>query len=235
MKLKETDGNILPFIRPATAFNPVNAVISIGMVRVNKISQHLAGLADEVKAQFLVSPKSTAVLFRCAPGTWHEDVDRIGKINARHGLHFKGRQLVGLKISDGPRGSSLLTYERAAAKEIKAAWERAQMLHQPVTTRLMMPSMELVCDRAIGSTQITVENNLYSRVDDINAAAARQGGEMILANSPGFYQHSSNNDPIDSASACRIDMQNGSYFWERKDDFEADSWPVALHFPAPGL
>ncbi len=220
----------------AGAFNPANAVIKVGLVQLNKISQYLTDLPDTAKAEFLVSPKSTATIFGRGLGVWNEDTASVRGIDASHGIHFDGQALAGMQIFDRPRNAPGVTYEEALAKEIRAAWDKVNATGEAVTTGLAIGTKELVHGRKIGSSDVTVGNNLYSRVDDVNAAIAKQGGEKILTKSGSVnarWQFTATELPGHRAHVYSVDFTDGDHGWGHKDGVHSSSRPVALRLLAP--
>jgi len=88
------------------AFNPANAVINVGLVQLNKISQYLADLPNTAKAEFLVSPKSTATIFGRGLGTWNEDTASVRSLDLSHGIHFNVQALLLNHIFDRTQNSA---------------------------------------------------------------------------------------------------------------------------------
>ncbi|QQG35484.1 MAG: hypothetical protein HYS17_08050 [Micavibrio aeruginosavorus] len=220
----------------AAAFSPANAVINVGLVQLNKISQYLTDLPDEAKAEFLVSPKSTAGLFARGLGVWNEDTRSVSSIDASHGIHFNGQALTGMKISDRPQNAPDVTYEKAWAGEVRAAWEKAKTSGQAVITGLAIGTKELVRGRKIHCRDVMVGNNLYSRVDDINAAIAKQGGEKIVTrrgSGNARWQLTSTEYPNFRDGVYSADFTGVDDGWNDKGSHRSSSRPAALRVLAP--
>lgn len=220
----------------AKAFDPANAMVLVGVVQLNKASQYLTDLPDAAKAEFLVSPKSTAKIFGRGLGTWNEDTASVRGIDASHGIHFDGQALAGMQIFDRPRNATGVTYEEALAKEIRAAWEQANATGEAVTTGLAIGTKELVHGRKVGSSDVTVRNNLYSCVNDVNAAIVKQGGEKILTkrgSDSAFWQFTASEHPDDRALVYSVVFTFGVSYWVRKFNDLSSSRPVALRILAP--
>lgn len=220
----------------AGAFSPANAMVLVGVVQLNKISQYLIDLPDEAKAEYILSPKSTATLFGRDLGTFNEDTASIRGIDASHGLHFNGQALTGMQIFDRPSNAQGVPYEKAWADKIRADWETASTTHTDVVTSLAIMPRELINGRKIGSCDVTVANNIYSRVGDINVAITRQGGELIItqpSSSVARRQFTASELPGDRADVFSVHLTVGVAGWARKDDGPSSSRAGALHIIAP--
>jgi hypothetical protein len=233
-------------------FELANQMIPVGLVQLNKISQYLADLPDEAQAEFLVSPKSTATLFggdigKPNPvrdserglgtlGTRFGDGEGIDMIDESYGLHFSGQALIG-------KNASLFDGEREWANGVRAAWEEAKTSGHSLMTGLAIGTIELIRGHRSSSREVTVENNLYARVHDINALILRQGGEQIVTSGEGnegaHWQLMSSDHG--SAHVDIINFSNGKKDWTYTVDGPlsagqtryASSRAIALNVIAP--
>lgn len=201
------------------SFQPGNAIIRAGIVQLNKISQYLADLPDTATAQLLVSPQDLANIDGGGLGTWVNSVKRIRKIEGYHGLD-------GMRVFDRPETARGTPYEKAWADQIKAAFAQAQSSGKEVTTGLFMPTKQLVHGREIGSGDVTVETNLYSKRKEIG----KQGDEFITRRGSGnaHWQWSATEDPVYSSNVCNVDFTDGGDCWDHKGSSRLSSRPVAL-------
>ncbi|MCD8562798.1 MAG: hypothetical protein LRY54_01775 [Alphaproteobacteria bacterium] len=216
----------------AAAFNPANAVVKAGQVQLNKLSKYLADLPDTAKAELLVAPKDTAKIFGRGLGTFNEDTASIRAIGESHGIHHEGQALTGMQIFDRPD-----SYERAWAKEVRAAWEQANASGEAVTTGLAMGTKQIVHGCEIGTRDVTVANNLYSRRNDINAALKAQGGQEIITSVDSgidHWQFTASVSPVYCSVVYSVDFTGGDDGWGCLGIDLASSRPVALQIaPAP--
>lgn len=220
----------------AAAFNPANAVVKVGQVQLNKVSEFLADLPDTAKAELLVAPKDTAKIFGRGLGTFKEDTAGIRKIDESHGIHVDGQPLTGMQIFDRPDGAEYITYEQAWAQEVRAAWEQANALGKTVTTGLAIGTKQIVHGREIGTRDVTVANNLYSRRNDINVKLNAQGGQEIITSdvSGGAdWQFTATEDPDTPSNVASVVFSNGVNHWGPKGHYPSSSRPVALRVLAP--
>ena len=220
----------------AKAFDPANAMINVGPVQLNKASRYLADLPDNAKGEFIVSPKSTAALLGRDIGTFNEDTASIRAIDESFGLHYEGQVLTGMQIFDRPENAPDVTYEQAWASEVRAAWEKANATGEAVTTGLAIGTKELVHGRKIGSRDVTVPNNLFSRVAHVNAAIAKQGGTKIITKSGSGlarWQFTAAEDPFDRAAVYSVIFAGGVDVWDHKGADPSSSSPAALRIFAP--
>lgn len=201
------------------SFSPDNSIIRAGTVQLNKISQYLADLPDTATAELLVSPQDLANIDGGGLGTWVNSVKRIRDIEGYHGLD-------GMEIYDRPETARCNTYEKAWADQIKAAFAQAQSSGKEVTTGLFMPTKQLVHGREIGSGDVSVDTNLYSKRKEIG----RQGDEFITRRGSGsaHWQWSAAEDPDHSSNVYNVDFTDGGVDWVRKDNLSLSSRPVAL-------
>jgi hypothetical protein len=221
----------------AAAFNPANAVVKAGQVQLNKVSQYLSDLPDTAKAELLVSPKDTAKIFDRGISTFNKDTASIRTIDESHGIHHEGQALTGMQIFDRPETDEDVTYEQAWAKEVRSAWEQANESGEAVTTDLAIGTKQLVHGREIGTRAVTVANNLYSNVADINTALEAQGGQEIITSDGSGHAHwqfTATEHPDNRSYVYGVDFTGGVYYWERKGNDHSSSRPVALQIaPAP--
>jgi hypothetical protein len=201
------------------SFSPDNSIIRAGTVQLNKISQYLADLPDTATAELLVSPQDLANIDGGGLGTWVNSIKRIRDIEGYHGLN-------GMEIYDRPETARGTTYEKAWADQIKAAFAQAQSSGKEVTTGLFMPTKQLVHGREIGSGDVTVDTNLYSKRKEIG----KQGDEFITKRGSGLarWQWSATEHPDYSSSVYSVDFTDGDVGWGHKDLFSLSSRPVAL-------
>lgn len=206
------------------SFSPDNSIIRAGTVQLNKISQYLADLPDTAKAELLVSPQDLANIDGGGLGTWVNSIKRIRDIEGYHGLD-------GMEIYDRPETARDTTYEKAWADQIKAAFAQAQSSGKEVTTGLFMPTKQLVHGREIGSRDVTVDTNLYSKRKEIG----KQGDEFITkSGSDGArWQWSPTESPGHSSGVYIVDFTDGDDVLDPKDYVSLSSRPVALTIHAP--
>jgi hypothetical protein len=207
------------------SFSPDNSIIRAGTVQLNKISQYLDDLPDTATATLLVSPQDLANIDGGGLGTWVESVQRIRDIKNYHGLD-------GMEIYDHPGTARGTTYEKALADQIKAAFAQAQSSGQEVTTGLFMPTKQLVDGREIGSDDVSVDTNLYSKRKEIG----KQGDEFITkrGSDDARWQWSATEYPDYSSNVCNVDFTDGVGVWVRKYPSRLSSRPVALQI-SPSL
>ena len=221
----------------AAAFNPANAVVKAGQVQLNKVSKYLSDLPDTAVAELLVSPKDTAKIFDRGIGTFNEDTASIRNIGEGHGINHEGQALTGMQIFDRPDAAKDVTYEQAWASEVRSAWGQANESGETVTTALAIGTKQIVHGREIGTRDVTVANNLYSNVDDINAALEAQGGQKIITSHDSGYAHwqfTATEDPDGRSFVYSVGFTDGDYGWDLKGDGHSSSRPVALQIaPAP--
>lgn len=231
----------IPSSPTAGAFNPANAVVKAGQVQLNKVSRFLADLPDTAKAELLVAPQDTANIFGRGLGTFNEDTASIRNIGESHGIHVDGQALTGMRIFDRPDNAEGVTYEEVWAKEVRSAWEQANESGETVTTGLAIGTIQIVHGRERGIRDVTVTNNLYSNVANINAALKAQGGqEIITSKSFGYalWQLTSTENPDYRLGVSivnfSVDFSGGGSARVRKDFVPASSRAVALQIaPAP--
>lgn len=217
------------------AFDPANAVVKAGIVPLNKLSKYLADLPDTATALLLVSPKDTASLLGRSLETWNTEIKDIATILKTDGIHFDGKALAGMPLSDCPRYAPHETYEKAWAQQITLLWKRACKSGQPVTTGLAMATMPIVCGRQSREHPVTLENNLHARAGDINEALRRQGGQEIVTDQKAGdarWQFAASASPHQK-NACCVDFNNGQDYCTGKDDHRLPSRPIALHILPP--
>ena len=221
----------------AAAFNPANAVVKAGQVQLNKVSKYLADLPDTAVAELLVSPKDTAKIFDRDIGTFNEDTASIRNIGEGHGVNHEGQALTGMQIFDRPDIAKDVTYEQAWASEVRSAWEQANESGETVTTALAIGTKQIVHGREIGTRDVTVANNLYSNVSNINAALEAQGGQKIITShvsGSAHWQFTATEDPDDRSYVYSVDFTDGDVSWGHKGSVHSSSRPVALQIaPAP--
>jgi hypothetical protein len=221
----------------AAAFNPANAVVKAGQVQLNKVSKYLADLPDTAVAELLVSPKDTAKIFDRDIGTFNEDTASIRNIGEIHGINHEGQVLTGMQIFDRPDIAKDVTYEQAWASEVRSAWEQANESGETVTTALAIGTKQIVHGREIGTRDVTVANNLYSNVSNINAALEAQGGQKIItSHDSGFahWQFTATEVPDLRSYVYSVDFTDGDNNWDHKGNDHSSSRPVALQIaPAP--
>ena len=221
----------------AAAFNPANAVVKAGQVQLNKVSKYLADLPDTAVAELLVSPKDTAKIFDRDIGTFNEDTASIRNIGEGHGVNHEGQALTGMQIFDRPDIAKDVTYEQAWASEVRSAWEQANEYGETVTTALAIGTKQIVHGREIGTRDVTVANNLYSNVSNINAALEAQGGQKIItsnASGSALWQFAATEHPGYRSVVYSVDFAGGVIYWDPKGDDHSSSRPVALQIaPAP--
>jgi hypothetical protein len=235
-KAQEDNGDVIQSSPTAAAFNPANAVVKAGQVQLNKVSEYLADLPDTAKAELLVAPKDTAKIFNRALGTFNEDTASIRDIGESHGIHVDGQALIGMQIFDRPDGAKDVTYEEAWAKEVRCAWEQANESGKAVTTALAIGTKQIVHGHEIGICDVTVANNLYSRVGDINAALKAQGGQEIITSHGSGYAHwqfTAAEVPDDRSHVFSVGFTDGDDSWDHKGSGRSSSRPVALRVLAP--
>ncbi len=221
----------------AGAFNPANAVVKAGQIQLNKVSKYLSDLPDTAKAELLVSPQDTAKIFNRDIGTFNEDTVSIRNISEDHGIHADGQALTGMQIFDRPDSAEDVTYEQAWSKEVRSAWEQANESGEAVTTGLAIGTKQIVHGREIGTRDVTVANNLYSNVAEINAALKAQGGQEIITSYDSGYAHwqfTATEHPDYRSGVYSVDFTDGDNGWGRKGHDHSSSRPVALQIaPAP--
>lgn len=228
---QENNGGVIQSSPTAAAFDPANAVVKAGQVQLNKVSKFLADLPNTAKAELLVAPKDTAKIFNRGLGTFNEDTASIRNIGTSHGIHVDGQSLTGMQIFDRPDGAKDVTYEQAWAKEVRAAWEQANALRQAVTTGLAIGPKQIVHGRESGTRDVTVANNLYSRVGDINAALKAQGGQEIITSGVSGYAlwlFTATENPDHRSFVYSVDFTVGDFNWDHKGVGHSSSRPVAL-------
>ncbi len=227
-------------------------------MQLNKISQSLADLPDTATATLLVSPQDLANIDGGGVGTWVNSIQRIRDIKNYHGLDgmeiLDGVEIFDdMGIYDAPVGMRIVaTYEKALADQIKAAFARAQSSGQEVTTGLFMPTKQLVDGREIGSRDVSVDTNLYSKRKEIG----KQGDEFITRHSATMLceseqwaatEHSksdvyySNSDEYSNSDtsglefvAYSVDFTDGYTSWAPIVPARQSSRPVALQI-SPSL
>ncbi len=220
-------------------YNSQNSVVKVGLVQLNKVSQYLTDLPDEAQAELFVSPKSTAMLFGRDIDTFNQETKSIRDIDERHGIHHKGQALKGMQIFDRPKDAPKVTYQEAWANKVRQAWQQAKDFGESVNTDLAIGTKELVHGRKISARDITVANNMYSRIEAINAMLAQQGGEQIISQcrsgSNAHWQFTSAELPYWSRGLYSIDFSDGGCdaSWDLKGSDISSSRPVALRVLAP--
>lgn len=207
-------------VTPAS-FSPDNAIIRAGEVELRKISQYLADLPKDAKAQLLVAPQDLAKIDGEGLGTWRSSIKRIRQIEGYHGLD-------GMRIFDRPETAPSVTYEQDWANQIRTAFEQARSTGQPVTTGLFLGTKEIVHGKKIGESKVTVPTNLYSLRDEIG----KQGDAFITRVGSGFalWQWSCTESPVDPSDVCDVDFTDGDGGWDHKDVFRLSARPVCLAF-----
>lgn len=231
----------------AKAFDPANAMITVGLVQLNKVSRYLRNLPNEARAEYLISPKSTATLLGRGLGTWNKDTARIRSIDASHGLHFNGQALTGMQIFDRPSDARSVPYEKAWADKVRADWEKARTTRADVVTNLAIMPKELITGRKDWFpdwfSRVTVANNMYSRVGDINAAIAGQGGELIITQlgyGHARWQFTATEHPDNCVGVYSVSRTDGDGsmdgdVWSHKDQAYSSSRAGALRVLAPNF
>ena len=201
------------------SFSPDNSIIRAGTVQLNKISQYLTDLPDTATAELLVSPQDLANIDGSGLGTWLNSIKRIRDIEGYHGLD-------GMKIYDRRETARGITYEKAWADQIKAAFAQAQSSGKEVTTGLFMPTMQLVRGREVLSGDVTVDTNLYSKRKEIG----KQGDEFITrrGSDNAHWQLSATEVPDLSTYVYTVNFTDGVDDWALKDFGRLPSRPVAL-------
>ncbi len=234
---QENNGDVTQFSPTESAFNPANAVVKAGQVQLNKVSKCLSDLPDTAKAELLVSPKDTAKIFDRDIGTFNEDTASIRNIGESHGINHEGQALTGMQVFDRPDNAKDVTYEQVWASEVRSAWEQANESGAAVTTGLAIGTKQIIHGREIGIRDVTVANNLYSNVSDINAALEAQGGQKIITSddsSDARWQVTATENPFYRSQVYSVGFTDGDLYWDRKGDDRSSSRPVALQIaPAP--
>jgi hypothetical protein len=207
---RDGNGKIVVSSVDVKSFSPGNAIIRLGTVQLNKISQYLAGLPDTATAELLVCPQDLAKIDGRGLGTWDSSVRRIYDIKGYHGLD-------GMEIETEKDP----TYEQAWATRLKAAFEQARFLSQIVTTGLFMPTKQLVHGRAINSDNVTVETNLYSKKSEIG----KQGDDFVESGNAGWLWSSNMHWYHD---VYAVNFKDGSDNWGSAYHYALSSRPVAL-------
>ena len=220
------------------SFSPDNSMIRAGTVRLNKISRFLSDLPDIATATLLVSPQDLANIDGGGLGTWVNSIKRIREIEGYHGLD-------GMEVYDRPQHAPNVTLEENITNYIRALFYRAQSSGQEVTTGLFMPTKQLVHGRELGSGDVTVDTNLYSKRKEIG----KQGDEFITEHSSGIAAETLNAHMLWSATestgpsalVCGVDMtgylghsKDGRFLMPKdKKSVIAPSRPVALALKPP--
>ncbi|MCD8494139.1 MAG: hypothetical protein LRY39_01800 [Alphaproteobacteria bacterium] len=158
------DGRYLP--SKPQVFDPANAVVNAGIVQLNKLSPYLEELPDTARAFLLVAPQESAALWHQTPGTWNEEIEHIRTIPRTLGIHYEGKALGGMPISDRPTYYEYRSYERAWATQITQLWKQACKSGEAVTSGLAMETTPLV-------------HHILSQEEEINVALRQQGGRII--------------------------------------------------------
>lgn len=221
--------------KAAASLDPANALVSAGKVQLNKLSPYLADLPDTAQALLLVAPKDSSAIWEQKPGTWNDEIEHIRTIPKTHGMHYEGKTLGGMPLSDRPRTAPHDPYEKAWAKQISLLWKQACKSNKPVTTGLAMATSPLVCGRPSREQPVMVENNLLSRHEEINAALRAQGGQEIPTQKEAGdarWQFTASAAPHQK-NACCVDLNNGQSYCTGKDDHRLPSRPIALHILPP--
>ncbi len=89
-----------PVDAAAIVFDPAKEMISLGKIKLNKISMHLHNFRENAEVELLVSPQDVAAIFGRDHGTWIEDILDIRRIDDSHGIHFDGQFLKGMPVFD---------------------------------------------------------------------------------------------------------------------------------------
>lgn len=240
---------------PATvskkAFNLANAMVSNGEVKLGTLSVYLREAnkyfpnlitKDEVdlladhSATLLVAPKDTATLFDRDLGTFNEDTASIRKINESHGLHHNGQILKGMDIADRATDAPADNYEKNWSREVVKDFMRAVNDNVTVTADLAIGTKQIVHGCEIGTCDVTVRNNLYSNVSDLNAAFKAQGGQEIITQRVSSYarwQFTATEDRYGRSDMYSVGFADGNFFWVHKAYGLSSSRPVALRILAP--
>ncbi len=207
-------------VTPAS-FIPNGAIIRAGEIELWKISQYLANLPKDAKAQLLVAPQDLAKIDNQGLGTWRNSVKRIRQIEGYHGLD-------GMRIFDRPETAPSVTYEQDWANQIRTAFDQARSTGQPVTTGLFLGTKEIVHGKKIGESRVRVPTNLYSLRD----AIGKQGDAFITrsASDDAPWQWSATEDPDypSRSGVYGVDFTDGDDSRVHKDDVSLFSRPVAL-------
>lgn len=224
-----TSGDVLQFKAPTIelkapptvkSFSPDNAIIRAGQVELRKISQYLADLPADAKAELLVAPQDLAKIDGQGLSTWGNTIKRIRQIEGYHGLD-------GMRIFEPTAESPSVTYEQAWANQVRTAFEQARHTGQPVTTGLFLGTKELVHGRKIGSSNVTVDTNLYSLRKEIG-----QNGDAFITRSGSVIDHwqwSCTEHPDYPSYAYGVDFTVGvDDCWVRKGFNRFSARPVGL-------
>ncbi len=202
------------------SFSPDNAIIRAGQVELRKISQYLADLPADATAELLVAPQDLAKIDDQWLGTWVNTIKRIRQIEGYHGLD-------GMRIFDRTEEAPRVTYEQSWASQIRTAWEQTKRTGQSVTTGLFLGTKELVHGCKIGSSNVTVDTNLYSLRKEIG-----QKGNGFIATSGtdlAHWQWSCTENPSDPSDVCNVDFEYSDGDWCPKDDLNClSARPVGL-------
>jgi hypothetical protein len=242
----------------AQAFKPANAMIKVGTVQLNQISPYLADLPNSAKAEFLISPDNTPYIELSGPRAiteWGRASDRTAAITEEHGLHFNGRFLSGMQISE----TNDVPYEKAWAAQVRAAWEASKQTGQNVVTGLGIGTQELLTGtrperrvvpfpptsgverlKEAAGIPSTTGDNLFSKFDQVNAAIEAQGGRKIRQ--AYMYDYGAMRDKLLTSTELSGDLlgtavftssktQNGTtgIYNRNRDDHRTTSRPVALN------
>ncbi len=175
--------NIIKSTPTLDSFHPANAMVPVGEIMINAVSTYLSDLPDTAIAELLVAPRDTAYFFDGRAGSFFKDIDRIRRIDEKHGIHYAGQVLKGMSLYDYPEWDRTFSYEKMLADKFRDAFVQASRVGKPVLTGLAIGTKQIVHGCANNTRIVTLDNNIRSRVGDINTALNAQDSHPIVTES----------------------------------------------------
>lgn len=230
-------------------FNPANALIPVGLVQLNQTDEYLRDLPDEATALYLISPRSTADIFRDSPhdlGVWLQDIADIRNISENQGFHHDGKLVTGMDIYDHCEAGHSEPYGRERAHILRTAWTKAITSGQNVMTGFSIVTPELIRGYSACKTNThkVVYSNLRDNVFNLNNVIRKQNckngisqdeGIIITDQDSGYarWQFTSAEYHNDPSSVYNIFLVDGSRSWDHKKTVHSSSRGGALQIIAP--
>jgi len=224
---------------PTEPLSSHTEMVKVCVVQLNKVSRFLADLPDDAIAELLICPHSTSAIFNHEIGTFNEDIESIRSIDKMDGIQYAGHALQGMQIYDRPKTAKKITYEKAWADEIRAAWERATSNGINITTDLAIGTRPMFCGKNEHGKTV-LRDNLQSHLPHVNKAIREQGGQEIYTGGDHHKdkKHCSGDWNLTSTEApgrlhrnqiFSVYMPDEWHYWDHKNKGRATSHPIALN------